>query len=93
MYTAPIGLGYKYFAMAVSMLLIVPVGLIFFNLISTLKGGALSLRAPLLFAIGALSAISLGLAGELQQSLVARGPALPAAVQLSNVGLSLSSLK
>ncbi len=70
MYTAPIGLGYKYFAMAVALMLIVPVGLIFFNLIETLKGGTLELRAPLLFALGALSAISLGLAAELQQSLV-----------------------
>ena len=70
MYTAPIGLGFKYFAMAMALMLIVPVGLIFFNLIETLKGGVLTLRAPLLFAIGALSAISLGLAAELQQSLV-----------------------
>jgi cytochrome c oxidase subunit 1 len=70
MYTAPIGLGWKYFGMLMSLALIVPVGLLFFNLIATLKGGALQLRAPLLFAIGALSAISLGLAGELQQSLV-----------------------
>jgi heme/copper-type cytochrome/quinol oxidase subunit 1 len=54
----------------VALMLIVPVGLIFFNLIETLKGGALNLRAPLLFAIGALVAISIGLAGELQQSLV-----------------------
>jgi heme/copper-type cytochrome/quinol oxidase subunit 1 len=70
MYTAPIGLGYKYFAMFMALAMIVPVGLIFFNLISTLKGGVLNLRAPLLFAIGALVAISLGLAAELQQSLV-----------------------
>jgi cytochrome c oxidase subunit 1 len=70
MYTAPIGLGYKYFGMCVALMLIVPVGLIFFNLIQTLKGGVLNMRAPLLFAIGALSAISLGLAAELQQSLV-----------------------
>ena len=70
MYTAPIGLGWKYFGMLMSLALIVPVGLIFFNLIATLKGGTLQLRAPLLFAIGALSVISLGLAAELQQSLV-----------------------
>jgi heme/copper-type cytochrome/quinol oxidase subunit 1 len=70
MYTAPIGIGWKYFAMLMSMALIVPVGLIFFNLISTLKGGALRMRAPVLFAVGALVAISLGLAAELQQSLV-----------------------
>jgi heme/copper-type cytochrome/quinol oxidase subunit 1 len=70
MYTAPIGLGWKYFAMLMSMALIVPVGLIFFNLISTLNGGALRMRAPVLFAVGALVSISLGLAAELQQSLV-----------------------
>jgi heme/copper-type cytochrome/quinol oxidase subunit 1 len=70
MYTAPIGLGWKYFAMLMSMALIVPVGLIFFNLISGLNGGALRMRAPVLFAVGALVSISLGLAAELQQSLV-----------------------
>jgi heme/copper-type cytochrome/quinol oxidase subunit 1 len=70
MYTAPIGLGWKYFAMLMSLALIVPVGLIFFNLISTLNGGALRMRAPVLFAVGALVSISLGLAAELQQSLV-----------------------
>ncbi len=70
MYTAPIGLGWKYYAMLMSMALIVPIGLIFFNLISGLKGGALRMRAPVLFAVGALVSISLGLAAELQQSLV-----------------------
>jgi heme/copper-type cytochrome/quinol oxidase subunit 1 len=70
MYTAPIGLGWKYYAMLMSLALIVPVGLIFFNLISTLNGGALRMRAPVLFAVGALVSISLGLAAELQQSLV-----------------------
>jgi cytochrome c oxidase subunit 1 len=70
MYTAPIGIGWKYFAMLMSMALIVPVGLIFFNLISTLKDGALRMRAPVLFSVGALVSISLGLAAELQQSLV-----------------------
>jgi heme/copper-type cytochrome/quinol oxidase subunit 1 len=70
MYTAPIGIGWKYYAMLMSLALIVPVGLIFFNLIATLNGGALRMRAPVLFAIGALVAISLGLAAELQQSLV-----------------------
>ncbi|HVS99027.1 MAG TPA: cbb3-type cytochrome c oxidase subunit I [Solirubrobacterales bacterium] len=70
MYTAPIGLGWKYFGMLMSLALIVPIGLIFFNLIATLKDGALWMRAPLLFAVGALAVISLGLAAELQQSLV-----------------------
>jgi heme/copper-type cytochrome/quinol oxidase subunit 1 len=71
MLTAPIGLGWKYFAMLMSLALIVPFGLILFNLISTLAGGTLRMRAPLLFAIGAISCISIGLAAELQQSLVA----------------------
>src|ERR1700742_3910497 len=70
MYTAPIGLGWKYFGMLMSLALIVPVGLIFFNLIATLNGGALRMRAPVLFSIGALVMISLGLAAEMQQSLV-----------------------
>ncbi len=71
MLTAPIGIGWMYFAMLVSLALIVPVGLVVFNLIATLVGGVLQMRAPLLFSVGALSLISIGLAGEIQQSLVA----------------------
>ncbi|MGN6276561.1 MAG: cytochrome c oxidase subunit I [Solirubrobacterales bacterium] len=71
MLTAPIGIGWMYFAMVMSLALLVPFGLVIFNLISTLVGGTLRMRAPLLFAIGAVSAISIGLAGELEQSLVA----------------------
>ena len=78
MLTAPIGIGWMYFAMLMSLALIVPIGLIVFNLISTLSGGALRMRAPLLFAVGAVSAMSIGLAAELEQSLVA------AAWQLKN---------
>ena len=65
MMTAPIGIGWMYFAMLMSLALIVPFGLIFFNLIATMIGGALRMRAPLLFAIGAISAISIGLAAEI----------------------------
>lgn len=71
MLTAPIGIGWMYFAMVMSLALLVPFGLVIFNLISTLVGGTLRMRAPLLFAIGAVSAISIGLAAELEQSLVA----------------------
>jgi heme/copper-type cytochrome/quinol oxidase subunit 1 len=71
MLTAPIGIGWMYFAMIMSLALIVPFGLILFNLIATMIGGTLQMRAPLLFAIGAISAISIGLAAELEQSLVA----------------------
>jgi heme/copper-type cytochrome/quinol oxidase subunit 1 len=70
MLTAPIGIGWMYFAMIMSLALIVPFGLIVFNLIATMTGGALRMRAPLLFAVGAISAISIGLAAEIEQSMV-----------------------
>jgi len=70
MLTAPIGIGWQYFAMLISVALVVPFGLILFNLIATLIGGTLRMRAPALFAIGAISMISIGLAAELEQSLV-----------------------
>jgi len=73
MLTAPIGLGWMYFAMIMSLALIVPFGLILFNLIATLVGGAVRMRAPLLFAAGAIAAISLGLAAEIEHAMVAVG--------------------
>jgi heme/copper-type cytochrome/quinol oxidase subunit 1 len=78
MLTAPIGIGWMYFAMLMSLALIVPFGLIVFNLISTMTGGALRMRAPLLFAVGAISSISIGLGAEIEHSMVA------AAWQLKN---------
>lgn len=71
MMTAPIGVGWMYFAMVMSLALIVPFGLIAFNLIATLAGGAARMRAPLLFALGALVAIAIGLAAEIEHSMVA----------------------
>ncbi len=71
MLTAPIGIGWMYFAMLMSLALIVPFGLVFFNLIATMLGGTLQMRAPLLFAIGSISAISIGLACEISHSMVA----------------------
>jgi heme/copper-type cytochrome/quinol oxidase subunit 1 len=71
MLTAPIGIGWMYFAMLMSLALIVPFGLIVFNLIATMIGGALRMRAPLLFALGAISSISVGLAAEIDHSMVA----------------------
>jgi cytochrome c oxidase subunit I len=70
MLTAPIGIGWMYYAMLMSLALIVPFGLVIFNLIATLAGGTLRMRAPLLFALGAIFAISIGLASELCHSLV-----------------------
>jgi heme/copper-type cytochrome/quinol oxidase subunit 1 len=71
MLTAPIGIGWMYFAMILSLALIVPFGLILFNLIATLVGGTIRMRAPLLFAAGAISMISIGLACEIDHSMVA----------------------
>jgi cytochrome c oxidase subunit 1 len=78
MLTAPIGVAWMYFAMVMALALIVPFGLVLFNLISTLAAGAVRMRAPLLFAAGAISAISIGLAAEIEHSMVA------AAWQLKN---------
>ena len=78
MLTAPIGVAWMYFAMVMALALIVPFGLVLFSLIATLAAGAVRMRAPLLFAAGALSAISIGLAAEIEHSMVA------AAWQLKN---------
>jgi cytochrome c oxidase subunit 1 len=71
MMTSPIGIGWMYFAMIMSLALIVPFGLIIFNLIATMIGGALRMRAPLLFALGAISMISIGVTAEMVHSMVA----------------------
>ncbi len=71
MLTAPIAIGWMYFAMVMSLALIVPFGLILFNLVATLVGGTVRMRAPLLFAAGAIAMIVIGLASELSHSLVA----------------------
>jgi cytochrome c oxidase subunit I len=73
MYAAPVSIGFLYFAMAMAMAAALPVGLVVFNLVATMAGGALRLRAPLLFALGAISTLSIGLAGELTHSAVAIG--------------------
>jgi cytochrome c oxidase subunit 1 len=71
MLTAPLSTAWMYYAMVMALALIVPFGLIFFNLIATLVGGAVRMRAPMLFAAGAFSVISIGLAAEISHSMVA----------------------
>jgi heme/copper-type cytochrome/quinol oxidase subunit 1 len=73
MYTAPIPLGWSIAAMAAALALTVPIGLLLFNWIATLWGGALRIRAPLLFALGAISTVSIGLTGELVHSVLPVG--------------------
>ena len=70
MFTAAIPVGWLYGAMAMALALLVPVGLIFFNWLATLAGGAIQLRAPMLFALGAISTLSFGLAGELAHAVI-----------------------
>jgi heme/copper-type cytochrome/quinol oxidase subunit 1 len=65
MYSQPIGIGWSYFAMAVAFAMVIPVGLLLFNFLATMIGGAVRMRAAMLYAIGALSMIVAGLAGEL----------------------------
>jgi cytochrome c oxidase subunit 1 len=73
MYTTDMARGWMYFGMLFALALTVPLGVLFFNWIGTLWNGALRLRAPLIFALGAISTLSFGLAGELAQSVVPVG--------------------
>jgi cytochrome c oxidase subunit 1 len=71
MLTSPIGIGWMYFAMTMSLALIVPVGLVIFNLLATMAGGTIRMRAPMLYGAGAISVMSIGLASEIGHSMVA----------------------
>jgi heme/copper-type cytochrome/quinol oxidase subunit 1 len=73
MYSSPIGLGFDIFAMFFSLALAVPIGLLFYNWLATVWGGTLHPRAAPLFALGAISAMSIGLAGELAWSVIPVG--------------------
>ena len=73
MYSAPISLGFDVFAMFFALALMVPIGLLVFNWLATIWGGTLHIRAALLFALGAISALTIGLAGELAWSVIPVG--------------------
>ena len=73
MYSAPIPVGWSYFAMAVALALVVPFGLLLLNWLGTMRGGRIRVEAPMLFALGAISTVTIGLAAELVQSLVPVG--------------------
>ena len=73
MYTAPIPLGFEIFAMLFALALAVPIGLLIFNWVATLWDGALRLRAAPAFALGAIGAMTTGLAGELVYSVLPVG--------------------
>ena len=73
MYTAPIPDGFNFFAMLMAVGLLVPVGLLIVNWLATIWGGALRLNGASLFAVAAISTISVGLCGELMYSVVPVG--------------------
>ena len=93
--TAPLPSGWKYYAMLMSISLIVPFGLIFYNLIATVAASDFHMRAPFRYALGALSLASIGLAAELAQSTIAVGMQLQhtydswAATHFALIGFSL----
>jgi heme/copper-type cytochrome/quinol oxidase subunit 1 len=70
MMTASIPIGWLYAAMLMALLLTIPIGAIFVNWIGTLAGGVLRTRAPMVFALAAISTLSFGLVGELIQSVI-----------------------
>jgi cytochrome c oxidase subunit 1 len=73
MLAAPIPIGFLYFAMLMAVAAVIPVGLIVFNWLGTLSGGALRMRAPVVFAVGSVVLTLYGLLGELMQSIVPVG--------------------
>lgn len=73
MYTAPIPTAFLVFAMLCAIALTVPIGLLIFNWIATVWGGTLRARSAPLYAIAAISVMTIGLAGDLAWSLIPVG--------------------
>lgn len=73
MLSAPIPIGFLYFAMLMALAAAIPAGLILFNWLGTLSGGSIRMRAPMLFALGAIVLTFAGLVGEMANSIVPVG--------------------
>jgi heme/copper-type cytochrome/quinol oxidase subunit 1 len=73
MYAAPISTAFIVFAMLCAIALVIPIGLLIFNWIATVWGGTLRTRAAPLYALAAISAMTVGLAGDLAWSLIPVG--------------------
>jgi heme/copper-type cytochrome/quinol oxidase subunit 1 len=84
MYTAPIPDGFDFFAMLMAVGLLVPVGLLIVTWLATIWRGALRLNGASLFAVAAISTISVGLCGELMYSVI------PVGWQLNNTAAAQS---
>ena len=85
MLAGPISVGFLYFAMLFGTLICIPIAILLYNWIATIWGGALRMRAPLLFALGAISTIVVGLGLELIQTVV------PVAWQLANTAFATAA--
>jgi cytochrome c oxidase subunit I len=73
MYEAPLAEGWTIMAMAFALALVVPIGTLLFIWVGTLWRGALRLRAPIIYALAAISTMSFGLTGELAYSVIPVG--------------------
>jgi cytochrome c oxidase subunit I len=73
MYSAPIPTAFLVFAMMFAVALTIPIGLLIFNWIATIWEGTLRTRAAPLYALAAISAMTIGLAGDLAWSLIPVG--------------------
>lgn len=69
MVAGAIPIGFLYFAMLMALAAAIPAGLILFNWLGTLSGGNIRMRAPMLFALGAIFLTFAGLVGEMVQSI------------------------
>jgi cytochrome c oxidase subunit I len=76
MYIAPLSEGWTIMAMGFALALVVPIGVLFYNWIATIWGGALELRAATWYALASISLMACGLAGELGYSVIPVGWAL-----------------
>ncbi len=82
MYSAPIRDGFLYATMLLAVMAAVPIGLVVFNWIGTLRGGDVQMKQPMSFALGAAVLLIIGLAGEWAQSVI------PVSWQVANTGVA-----
>jgi heme/copper-type cytochrome/quinol oxidase subunit 1 len=70
MLIAPLPEGFGYLAMGAALALAVPLGVLLVIWVATIWRGSVSIKAPLLFAVAAISTMACGLAGEFAYSVI-----------------------
>jgi heme/copper-type cytochrome/quinol oxidase subunit 1 len=73
MYSAPIPTAFLVIAMLFAVALTIPVGLLVYNWGATIWGGTLRTRAAPMYAVAAISVMTIGLVGDLAWSLIPVG--------------------